>query len=110
MENTNQKGVTKPRKPRPEVVVPPGIKLIRRPEVLAILSINRSALAEGVDRKEIPAPVKVTESGRAKAWVYDEIIAHVEARKLKRAAGKDPQPDWLRSALALRRKKMAAKR
>jgi hypothetical protein len=64
MSKTSQKEIPKPRLPRPEAVVPPGIRLIRRPEVLAILSINRSALAEGVVRKEIPAPVKVTEGGR----------------------------------------------
>jgi predicted DNA-binding transcriptional regulator AlpA len=90
-------------KPKSDPQAPPGIKLIRRLQVLAILAINRTVLDEGVERGEIPAPIKVTASGRARAWVLDEIIAHVEARKAKRADGKDPQPEWLRRKKVARR-------
>jgi prophage regulatory protein len=54
--------------------------LLREPEVRKIVPLGRTQRAEAIARGEFPKPVKLTASGRAVAWLEEEIIAYVAAR------------------------------
>jgi predicted DNA-binding transcriptional regulator AlpA len=57
--------------------------------VEAATGLKRTALQDAIDRGEVPAPVKATDSGRARRWFEDEIIAYQDARA---AAREMPKP------------------
>jgi predicted DNA-binding transcriptional regulator AlpA len=57
---------------------------MKRKEVMKASGLERTALKEAIERKEFPAPIRPTPSGRADRWDEDEIIAYQEARTAAR--------------------------
>lgn len=66
---------------------PPLSRMIRLSELPAYVGLQRSQIAELIDRGEFPAPVRLSDSGRAKAWLSDEVQAWQQRRLAKRDAG-----------------------
>ncbi len=63
--------------------------LLRRPAVEALTGLRRTALADAIGRGEFPAPIKLTDGGRATAWIQSEIEAWLDQRVAKRDAGRE---------------------
>lgn len=55
------------------------IEMLRRDEVEAITGLARSTLYGLVKQKKFPAPVAITGSGRAVAWVRGEVEAYLQS-------------------------------
>jgi predicted DNA-binding transcriptional regulator AlpA len=55
-------------------------RLIRRREVLELLTMRRNALHEAIDRGDFPKPIKIFEHGRVLAWDADEVETWLAAR------------------------------
>jgi predicted DNA-binding transcriptional regulator AlpA len=55
-------------------------RLLRRPEVEKATGLKKTALAEAIERGEVPRPIMATESGKAQRWLESEIAAHQRAR------------------------------
>ncbi len=55
-------------------------RILRKPEVLAISGYRSTQIDELVARGAFPAPVKLSDGGRAKGWLEEEIAAWREAR------------------------------
>ena len=50
-------------------------RMIREAELYAVVGLKKTQVAAMIKRGEFPKPVKLSEGGRAKAWVEAEIIA-----------------------------------
>jgi predicted DNA-binding transcriptional regulator AlpA len=61
-----------------------GTRILRLPAVLAFSGYGRTQLLEKVAEKEFPAPVPLSDTGRAVGWLEEELVAWREARKAKR--------------------------
>ena len=61
-------------------------KILRGPEVLKACGYKESQLDEKIKEGKFPAPITLSEGGRARGWFEDEIIAHQEARRQERDA------------------------
>jgi predicted DNA-binding transcriptional regulator AlpA len=61
-----------------------GPRLLRLPAVLAFSGFGRTQLFEKIKLREFPAPLKLSDSGRAIAWDETELVAWREARRAKR--------------------------
>lgn len=61
--------------------------LVRLPGTMQFSGLGRSALYEAVKRKEFPAPVKLTPSGRAVGWRIADLQSWAAARCNKSAPG-----------------------
>jgi len=61
-------------------------RVLRLPEVLEFAGLGRTQLLEYVARGEFPAPIRITQSGRAIGWLETELL------------------DWRSSRVAARRK------
>lgn len=55
-------------------------KLLRLPAVEAATGYKRSTLYRLIHKGEFPSPIYLSETGRASAWIEDEIAAWAEAR------------------------------
>jgi predicted DNA-binding transcriptional regulator AlpA len=63
-----------------------GPRILRLPAVLAFSGYGKSQLDEKIKAGEFPAPIKLSDSGRAVGWLEEELTAWREARKAKRSA------------------------
>jgi prophage regulatory protein len=61
-----------------------GPRLLRKPAVLAFSGYGSTQLEEKIERGEFPKPVRLSDSGRAVAWLEEELLAWREGRKAKR--------------------------
>jgi prophage regulatory protein len=64
-------------------------RILRKREVLAASGYRQTQLDELIDQGKFPAPIHLSEGGRALGWFEDEIIAHQEARAAERDRGRD---------------------
>src|SRR5262245_2904210 len=65
-------------------VKPPLRRILRKPEVLAASGYRPTQLDELINQGKFPAPIHLSEGGRALGWFEDEIIAHQVARAAER--------------------------
>jgi prophage regulatory protein len=59
-------------------------RFLREPEVIRLCGYGRSQLADLIARGEFPKPIRLSDTGRAKAWIEDEIIDWQIARMAER--------------------------
>ena len=59
-------------------------RILREPEVLAATGYKKTQLDELINQGKLPAPIRLSEGGRARGWFEDEIISHQEARRAER--------------------------
>jgi len=63
-------------------------RILRLPEVLEFVGLRRTQLMHYVACGEFPAPIRITNSGRAIGWLESELLAwratRVAARKRKK--------------------------
>jgi predicted DNA-binding transcriptional regulator AlpA len=59
-------------------------RILREPEVLVATGYKKTQLDELINQGKLPAPIRLSEGGRARGWFEDEIIAHQEARRAER--------------------------
>ena len=64
----------------------PLLRVIRLRELPQYVGLQRTQIDELIQRGEFPAPVKLSDSGRAKAWLEHEIVAWQQLRLAKRDA------------------------
>ncbi len=66
-------------------------RILRREEVMTFSGLKRTQLKEHIARGEFPAPIKLTESGRAVGWLESELhewlVRRVAQRDKARAGG-----------------------
>jgi prophage regulatory protein len=62
-----------------------GPRILRIAAVLAFSGWSKTQLDEKIAAKEFPAPIKLSDSGRAVGWIESELMEWLEARKAKRA-------------------------
>jgi prophage regulatory protein len=62
-------------------------RLLRLPEVEQITGLKKTQIFDAVQRGVFPKPVKILETGRAIAWLEDEIVEHVRSRIAARDQG-----------------------
>jgi prophage regulatory protein len=60
-------------------------RLIRERDLPAYAGLKRTQISELIKRGEFPRPIKLTESGRAKAWLEEELLLW----QLRRLASRD---------------------
>jgi len=65
--------------------VPPEQVLIRRKELRHYCPFSRSKLAEEMAAGRFPLPIRLSDGGRAVAWLLSEILAWQQARLAVRA-------------------------
>jgi predicted DNA-binding transcriptional regulator AlpA len=68
--------------PETQEVVSTECRFIRIREVLKICGLSRASLYKSIKMKEVPASVQL--SSRSVGWLYDEVIAWVNARVKRR--------------------------
>lgn len=61
-----------------------GVSLLRRDEVEALLSVRHTWLEKAVARGEFPKPIKISDGGRAVAWISTEVEAYIRSRAAAR--------------------------
>jgi prophage regulatory protein len=59
-------------------------RIIRERDVDAYCGLKRTQRAELVRRGEFPKPIKLSDSGRAKGWLEDELLEWQRQRLAKR--------------------------
>lgn len=62
-------------------------RLLRLRAVEEFAGLKRTQLAEHMKRGEFPSPIKLTDTGRAVAWLEEELVAWRQGRVAKREAG-----------------------
>ena len=83
-------------------------QILREPEVLKASGYRPTQLWTLIQQGKFPAPIRLSEGGRAKGWFADEIEAFQEARVAERAVELAAGPETktkLRSQIAASRKK-----
>ena len=55
-------------------------KLLRLPAVEAATGYKRSTIYHLIQKGEFPSPISLSDTGRASAWIEDEVNAWIEAR------------------------------
>lgn len=68
-------------------------RLIRKPEVRTITGLSDSEISRQIRAGEFPAPVPLSEKGRAVAWLESEVQEFVESRIAKRGEHADRRAD-----------------
>ena len=72
---------------------PAPARLIREKDIRHFAPWGRTQLAEKIKRGEFPAPIRLSASGRAKAWIEAEILQwqrdRIAARDLAKTAETD---------------------
>lgn len=56
-------------------------RILREQEMLTYVGLKKSQVAEMIKRGEFPGPLKLSETGRAKGWLEDE-LADWQARRI----------------------------
>lgn len=56
------------------------ITLLRLPDVRARVGLSRASIYEMIHQEQFPAPIRLTPTGRAVAWIGEEIDRWVEER------------------------------
>jgi prophage regulatory protein len=64
-----------------------GGRLLRLPAVEEFCGLRRTQIHELIARKEFPAPIKLSDSGRAKAWLEEELMTWRDQRRANRDRG-----------------------
>ena len=65
-------------------------RLIRERDLPAYAGLKRTQISELIKRGEFPRPIKLSDGGRAKAWLEDELLLWQRQRlALRDAARKD---------------------
>jgi len=59
-------------------------RLIRLADLPQYVGLRRTQIGELVKRKEFPAPIQLSDTGRAKAWLESEVRTWQLARIAKR--------------------------
>lgn len=60
------------------------VRIIRRPEVKALTQLGDTQINVHIALGEFPAPIKITESGRAIGWISTEIETWIASRAAAR--------------------------
>ena len=55
-------------------------RLWRLPQVVAFTGLKKTQLYDAIARGMFPKPIRILETGRAIAWLEDEIVEHVRSR------------------------------
>ncbi len=77
--------------------------IYRETEVVRISGFKHTALHQKIKRGQFPAPIKLSDSGRATGWLGRELIAWQQARAAAREAAdqaSDPTLAYTRAAAA----------
>jgi predicted DNA-binding transcriptional regulator AlpA len=61
-----------------------GPRILREPAVCDFSGFRSTQLAEKIAAGEFPAPIKLSDTGRAVGWLEEELLTWREARKAKR--------------------------
>ena len=65
-------------------------RLVRERDLPAYAGLKRTQISELIKRGEFPRPIKLSDGGRAKAWLEDELLLWQRQRLASRdAAWKD---------------------
>ena len=59
-------------------------RLVRERDLPAYSGLKRTQIFELIKRGEFPRPIKLSEGGRAKAWLEDEVLSWQIERLAKR--------------------------
>jgi prophage regulatory protein len=59
-------------------------RLVRERDLPAYAGLKRTQIFELIKRGEFPRPIKLSERGRAKAWLEDEVLSWQRQRLAKR--------------------------
>ena len=59
-------------------------RLIRERDLPFYAGLKRTQITELIKRGEFPRPIKLSDSGRAKAWLEDELLLWQRERRAKR--------------------------
>jgi predicted DNA-binding transcriptional regulator AlpA len=83
--------MTAPTKGDEAIDTPPRLnRLIRETELPAYAGLRRTQIAELIKAGEFPAPIALSDAGRAKAWVESELVAWQLSRIAKRGGSSAP--------------------
>jgi prophage regulatory protein len=63
-------------------------RILRKRDVLAASGYKPTQLDELIKQGKFPAPIHLSEGGRAVGWFEDEVASHQEARRAERDAMK----------------------
>jgi hypothetical protein len=75
----------KPRKPRVNVEIHPQLSYrLTDPLAIHVIGLGPAQQQEAIARGELPVPPKLTPSGRARAWIGQQLL-DIQAERLKRA-------------------------
>ena len=56
-------------------------RLVRERDLFTYAGLRRTQIAELIKRGEFPRPIRLSEGGRAKAWLEDELITWQRQRR-----------------------------
>jgi prophage regulatory protein len=59
-------------------------RLVRERDLPFYAGLKRTQISELIKRGEFPRPIKLSDSGRAKAWLEDELLLWQRQRLAKR--------------------------
>jgi predicted DNA-binding transcriptional regulator AlpA len=62
-------------------------KIVRQRDLPAVTGLQKTQIATEIRLGTFPKPLRLTEGGRAKGWLEDELIAWQAKRFAKREAG-----------------------
>lgn len=66
-------------------------RLVRERDLPAYAGLKRTQISELIKRGEFPRPIKLSNGGRAKAWLEEELLIWQRQRLATRDAVKDSQ-------------------
>ena len=61
-------------------------RLVRESDLPIYAGLRRTQIAELIKRGEFPRPIRLSDGGRAKAWIEDELVIWQRQRLAKRDA------------------------
>ena len=61
-------------------------KIVRQRDLPAVTGLQKTQIAEEIRLGNFPKPLRLTEAGRAKGWLEDELVAWQAKQIAKRAA------------------------
>jgi predicted DNA-binding transcriptional regulator AlpA len=59
-------------------------RLVRERDLPTYAGLRRTQIAELIKKREFPRPIRLSDGGRAKAWVEDELIVWQRQRLSRR--------------------------
>jgi hypothetical protein len=82
----------KPRKPRANIEIHPQLCYrLTDPVAVHAIGLGATQQAEAIARGELPVPPKLTPSGRARAWIGQQLL-DIQEERLKRAKAEVRRP------------------